>query len=83
MLKKIILAGATAGVIAVSSLAAMTTTASAAPYNGNAWHNHQQQDCRKVVRNVKWFDRHGHPHWRRVVSLKCGFMGPNPHPHWH
>ena len=83
MLKKIVLAGAAASVIAISSLAAMTTTASAAPNDGYGRYNHHQQDCRKVVRTVKKYDRHGHPHWRRVVTLKCGFMGHHAHPNWH
>lgn len=117
MLKKIILAGATASVIAVSSLAAMTGSASAAPiypqpqynngpngYNGQTgyqggyqngqngyqaydqdWSRHRywDNDCRPIVRTVKWYDRFGFPHWRTIkVAARCDFRGPNMHPYW-
>jgi hypothetical protein len=80
MLKKIFLAGATAGVIAVSSFAAMTTAASAAPPPPPMHHKHG--DCRLVARSVKWYDHHGHPHWKRVLTWRCGYLGPHPRPYW-
>jgi hypothetical protein len=83
MLQKIILAGVTASVIAASTLAAMTTTAAAAPgnqprYNDNGpnvnqmaggdWRQDGRYDgCRPIVRGVRWFDWRGQPHWRRIV----------------
>ena len=101
MLKKIILAGATASLIAVSSLAAMTGTAAAAPYpypqpqydngyNGNQaydqdwFRNHKRfDDCRPIVRAVKWYDRLGFPHLRTIkVADRCDFRGPNMQPYW-
>jgi hypothetical protein len=80
MLKKIILAGATAGVIAVSSLAAMTTSASAAPPPPP--HHHRHGDCRLVLRNVKWYDHHHHAHWKKVLTWRCGYLGHHPRPYW-
>ena len=71
MLKKIALAAATAGVVGLTSLGAMTTTAAAQPYPHHHGHHHKHRICRPVVHTVKWVDRHGQPHWRKVVTTRC------------
>ncbi len=84
MLKKFVLAAATATIFA-TSFGAIATPASAASITVgiNAPHKmHPTNDCRRVVRNVKWYDRHGHPHWRQVVKIRCGYAGHHPHPYW-
>ena len=70
MLKKIVLAAATASVLAVTALGATTTAASAAPPPPPG--HHHRHDCRPVKHTVKWYDRHGHPHWKKVIRIECG-----------
>jgi hypothetical protein len=72
MLNKIAITAAAAGIAAMTGLGAMTTTASAAPgYQGYQHHHRSHRICKPVTHYVKWFDRHNHPHWRKVVNLRC------------
>lgn len=85
MFKQAILAASAVGMIAVGGLAITTSAASAAPYQSNNWNgpyaNHQQQFCRHVIKQVKWWDRFGYPHWKQiVVARNCSFGGFYPHP---
>lgn len=87
MLKKTLLATATAGLIAAGTM----TTASAAPYHsgpgfffgGPGWGVQvgpvmpPPPMCRPVTKQVKWWDRFGRPHWRTVTVREC----PPPHHH--
>ncbi|MEJ0097619.1 MAG: hypothetical protein WDM84_06445 [Bauldia sp.] len=97
MFKQAILAVATAGVLATGGLAVTTSAASAAPYGGQGWNNqnwnhsqpqqpqfHPRPFCRPVIKNVKWWDRLGRPHWKQiVVAGNCGFPGVQPYPQPH
>ena len=89
MFKQAILAVATAGVLAAGGLAVTTSAASAAQYGGQNWNHSQPQQpqfhprpfCRPVIKNVKWWDRLGRPHWKQiVVAGNCGFPGVQPYP---
>ena len=90
MFKQAILATATAGLIAAGGLAVTASAASADPYwGGPGWNGphvqiqiYPQRSCRPVIKNVKWWDRFGYPHWRQiVVAQTCDFYGQHPHPH--
>ncbi len=81
MFKQAILAATTATVLAAGGLAVSASTASAAPYyGGQGWnHPYAHNYCRPIVKNVKWWDRFGRPHWRQVVvGRNCG---PHRYPH--
>jgi hypothetical protein len=104
MLKKTLLATATAGMIAAGALATAGSAAAAphGPYGGpnggfqfggpnwtfqfNAGpRHHPKRICKPVFRQVKWWDRYGRPHWKRVaVGRKCFIVRPhhNRHHNW-
>ena len=83
MLKKTLIAAATAGLIGLG-MVGTTTSASAAgasaQFGGPGWsitigngqyhpgyQYHPQQFCQPIVKKVKWWDRFGYPHWSQVV----------------
>lgn len=109
MLKKTLIAAATAGLIGLG-MVGTTTSASAAgtsaQFGGPGWsvtigsgnYNpgyqfHPQKFCQPVLKNVKWWDRFGRPHWSQVVvGQKCpppkfppygGPYNPGPFPPHH
>jgi hypothetical protein len=80
MMKKTLIATATAGLIAAGAMIATTGTASAAgvyfggpgwsvgiggPGYGPAWGPHRE--CRPVLKTVRWWDNWGRPHFKQVV----------------
>lgn len=92
MLKKTLLATATAGLIAAGTM----TTASAAPYhpshgspsiyfgfNFGPSMSPPPPVCRPVYKKVKWWDRYGHAHWRTVKVRYCPPPPPPPHYGYH
>ncbi len=89
-MKKTLIATATAGLIAVGALVGTTSTASTAggPSGGPGYSTHSpQQQCRPVFKTVRWLDKQGHRHFKKVVvRQKCrqtsgpggAGQGPNP-----
>ena len=81
MIKKILLASATAGLIATGTLAASTVGASAGSSGYGVqigsgtfsigYRGHQQRGCRATYRRVQWWDYYGRPHWKRVRVANC------------
>ncbi len=82
MMKKTLIATATAGLIAAGTMVATTGTASAAGmyFGGPGWsvgigdgeghgwrRHHARQVCEPVYRTVRWWDHWGRPHVRQVV----------------
>jgi hypothetical protein len=97
MLKRIALATAAAGFLAA---AALPTTAAAEgfgyfQFGGPGWNfgfanpppSPPRPVCRPIVKNVKWWDNWGYPHFNQVVvGQSCGggygaYHKP-PHPQW-
>ncbi len=90
MLKKTLLATATAAVIAGGALAATATGASASPYGGGYGGGYggspqQHQVCTPITKTVHWTDRWGRPHaYTKVVGQKCVPVPLQPyHPPFH
>lgn len=92
MMKKTLIATATAGLIAAGAMLGTTGTASAAsvqfggpgwsvgvgPGYGPGWRHHPRE-CRPVYKTVRWWDRWGHPHFKKVVvGRDCRLGGPGP-----
>jgi hypothetical protein len=92
MLKKTLIATATAGLISVGALVGTAGTASAASitFGGPGWHvgigngpnwggPRPRQVCQPVFKTVRWWDRWGRPHFKRVVvRQECHWVG-GPH----
>ncbi len=94
MLKKTLIATATAGLIAAGAMVGTASTASAASIHfngpgwsfglgdGHRWHPDMRQ-CRPIVRTVRWWDRWGNPHYRQVVvGRDCGWDHRGPRGDW-
>jgi len=47
---------------------------------GPSFQNHPQRFCRPIVKNVKWWDRWGRPHWKQVVVGNNCRRGPHQGP---
>ena len=81
MMKKTLIATATAGLIAAGAMVATTGTASAAGIyfggpgwsvgisDGHGWRGHRRPHrvCKPVFKTVRWWDRWGRPHFKQVV----------------
>ena len=79
MMKKTLIATATAGLIAAGAMVGTTSTASAAGvyFGGPGWSvgiggpgfgpQRPHQVCQPVFKSVRWWDRYGRPHIRQVV----------------
>ena len=78
MMKKTLIATATAGLIAAGAMVATTGTASAAasisaaPAGASASATRlrpqrPQRECRPVLKTVRWWDNWGRPHFKQVV----------------
>ncbi len=80
MMKKTLIATATAGLIAAGTMVATTSTASAASvhFGGPGWSvgisdgygwrgDRPQRACRPVFETRRWWDRWGQPHFKRIV----------------
>ena len=80
MMKKTLIATATAGLIAAGAMVATTGTASAAGVyfggpgwsvgsnDGHSWRGDRpHRECRPVLKTVRWWDNWGHPHFKQVV----------------
>ena len=90
MMKKTLIAAATAGLIAVGALVGTTSTASAAgvPLGGPGYSTQKpHQECRPVYKTVRWWDKQGHRHFKKVVIRQKCYQtygpggdghGPNP-----
>lgn len=93
MLKKTLLATATAGLISAGALVGTAGSASAASINfgGPGWHvgigtgpgfigPRPRQVCQPVFQTVRWWDRWGRPHVKQVVvRQECRWVfGPGP-----
>lgn len=94
MMKKTLIATATAGLIAVGAMVGTTSTASAAGvylFGGSGWGvgiggpgygpHRSHQECRPVFKTVHWRDNQGHRHSKQVVvRQECHWTyGPS----WH
>jgi hypothetical protein len=89
MLKKTAIATATAGLLALGTLA-IPSAASAGGYGpgpsvnigGPGWSLQfgapPPHACRPVYKNVKWWDRWGRPHWKKIQVRDCHRHGPPP-----
>jgi hypothetical protein len=98
VMKKTLIAAATAGLIAAGTMVATTGTASAAGvyFGGPGWSvgvggpnfgpDRPHQACRPVFKTVRWWDNWGRPHFRNVfVRQECSWnFGPGRGPgrHW-
>ncbi len=99
MLKKTLIATATAGLISAGALVGTATTAAAhgpggpgggVQFGGPGWsvqfgfgnQHRPRQVCRPVFQTVKWWDRWGRPHFKRVVvRQECNWVyRPGPYP---
>ena len=94
MFKQTLLAAAAAGLIAAGGLALTTSAASAETFGfgGPGWnvqfgtpgfgphpYFRPHPVCTPVIKNVKWWDRFGYPHWSQVVVAQtCGFGSRYP-----
>ena len=79
MMKKTLIATATAGLIAAGAMVGTTSTASAAGvyFGGPGWTvgiggpgfgpQRPHQVCEPAFKPVRWWDRYGRPHIRQVV----------------
>jgi hypothetical protein len=85
MMKKTLIATATAGLIAAGAMFATTGTASAdgVYFNGPGWsvgigdsgwrHYRPQRACEPIFKTVRWWDAWGRPHFKQVVvGRDCG-----------
>jgi hypothetical protein len=91
MMKKTLIATATAGLIAVGAMVGTTSTASAAGvyFGGPGWSVGiggpgwgPQRECRPIFKTVRWWDRWGRPHFKQVVvGRDCG-RNHGPHGGW-
>jgi hypothetical protein len=82
MIKKLLIASATASLIATGTLVASTVGASAGSGYGTqvsgviqvGYRGQQRRGCRTVVKRVQRLDHHGRPYWKNIRISKC-----NPH----
>lgn len=90
MLKKTLIASATAGLIALGALAGSADSANAGHRHGHGpgpgyhqgkpaahwtFHRHRvNRFCRPVIKRVMWRDRWGRPHWTKA---RVGFRCPH------
>ena len=92
MMKKTLIATATAGLIAAGAMVATTGTASAASItfggpgwsvgigDGPGWRGERpHRVCKPIFKTVRWWDHWGRPHLKRVVvGRDCRWGGPGP-----
>ena len=84
MFKKMLIASATAGLIAAGGLAATTETASAGQrgysfqfgnsgiYFNYGYRANPRRNCKPIFKRVRWRDHYGRPHWKRIkVGVQC------------
>ena len=94
MMKKTLIATATAGLIAAGAMIATTGTASAAAvyFGGPGWSfgiggpgygpQRPHRECRPVLKTVRWWDNWGRPHFRQVVVGRDCRWDQGPHGGW-